>query len=149
MSEKIIQSRIVQKHDTEANWIGKTTFVPKQGEVIVYDIDSNYNYERIKIGDGKTVVSSLPFIDDHALGQLETVKLQIQDLSIDGGTYRGNLNNAEANKVYWCALANCTNGPQSSGYGFLEVWTGLQRFTIYNTGDTYMRAYANDAWNDW
>ena len=149
MSEKVIQSRIVQKHDTEANWIGKTTFVPKQGEIIVYDIDSNYNYERIKIGDGKTVVSSLPFIDDHALGQLETVKLQIQDLSIDGGTYRGNLDNAEANKVYWCALANCTNGPQSSGYGFLEVWTGLQRFTVYNTGDTYMRAYANDAWNDW
>ena len=64
MVEKNVNARIVHKHDTEENWLKATSFIPKQGELIVYDIDSNYTYERIKIGDGKTVVSSLPFCDD-------------------------------------------------------------------------------------
>lgn len=64
MAEKTVLSRVINKHDVEANWLKASNFIPKQGEVIVYDIDSTYNYERIKIGDGKTVVSSLPFVDD-------------------------------------------------------------------------------------
>lgn len=63
MSEKNIKSRIVHKHDTETNW-GKSNFIPKQGELIIYDKDSTYDYERFKIGDGTTVVSSLPFATD-------------------------------------------------------------------------------------
>jgi len=64
MSEKILNSRIVHKHDVEANWLKAVNFIPKQGEIIVYDIDDTYNYERFKIGDGKTLVSALPFADD-------------------------------------------------------------------------------------
>lgn len=63
MSEKNLKARIVHKHDTEANWLKATNFIPKQGEIIIYDIDDTHNYERMKIGDGKTVVSSLPFIE--------------------------------------------------------------------------------------
>lgn len=65
MSEKNIKSRIVHKHDIESNWLLATNFIPKKGELIVYDIDDNYDYERFKIGDGVTVVSSLPFADDN------------------------------------------------------------------------------------
>ena len=61
MSEKNLNVRIVNKHDTEENWNQATNFIPKQGEVIVYDIDKNYAYERFKLGDGVTLVSSLPF----------------------------------------------------------------------------------------
>lgn len=61
MAEKNIASRIVHKHDTEANWIKATNFIPKQGEIIIYDIDSAYSYERFKIGDGVTNVNYLPF----------------------------------------------------------------------------------------
>lgn len=61
MAEKSIKSRIIHKHDTEANWILATGFSPKQGEVIVYDIDDTHDYERIKIGDGTTNVNDLPF----------------------------------------------------------------------------------------
>lgn len=61
MSEKIIKSRIVHKHDLEPNWLLATNFTPKQGEIIVYDIDENYSYERIKIGDGVHNVNDLPF----------------------------------------------------------------------------------------
>lgn len=66
MAEKNINSRIVHKHDTEANWNKATGFIPKQGEIIIYDIDSNHTYSRVKIGNGTTVVSSLPFLSDVA-----------------------------------------------------------------------------------
>lgn len=62
MAEKNIKSRIVHKHDVELNWNKATNFIPKQGEIIVYDIDSNHSYERIKIGDGTTNVINLPFV---------------------------------------------------------------------------------------
>lgn len=70
MSEKKFNTRIVHKHDTEANWLLATGFTPKQGELIIYDIDSNYNYERIKIGDGVQNVNDLPFVDDALKAEL-------------------------------------------------------------------------------
>ena len=64
MAEKILNSRIVHKHDVEANWLKAVNFVPRQGELIVYDIDDTYHYERIKIGDGVQNVNDLPFITE-------------------------------------------------------------------------------------
>lgn len=60
MSEKFLNSRIIHKHDTETNW-EKSSLVPKQAEIIIYDKDDTHTYERIKIGDGVTNVSDLPF----------------------------------------------------------------------------------------
>ena len=71
MVEKNIKSRITHKHDTEANWLLATNFIPKQGEIIVYDIDNNHNYERFKIGDGTSNVNVLPF-----QGELDTTLTQ-------------------------------------------------------------------------
>ena len=79
MAEKNLNARIVHKHDTEANWLKATSFIPKQGEIIVYDIDANYNYERLKIGDGATVVSSLPFVNDSLKTILETQIDKVDD----------------------------------------------------------------------
>lgn len=59
--EKEMKARIVHKHDVEENWLKANGFIPKQGEIIVYDEDSNYPYERIKIGDGINNVNILPF----------------------------------------------------------------------------------------
>lgn len=61
MAEKRINGRIVNKHDVESNWALATGFTPMAGEIIIYDIDSNYSYERMKIGDGATNVNALPF----------------------------------------------------------------------------------------
>lgn len=61
MSEKRIYGRLIQKHDIESNWLKATNFIPEKGEIIVYDIDENYTYERFKIGDGATNVNTLPF----------------------------------------------------------------------------------------
>ena len=59
---KAIKTRVQNKHDVEANWSKATEFIPLAGELIIYEPDSNYTYLRFKIGDGKTVVGSLPFL---------------------------------------------------------------------------------------
>ena len=66
------KTRIIQKHDIEANWQKATNFIPKKGEIIVYDIDSNHNYERIKIGDGEHIPNNLPFVTDNYYTKSET-----------------------------------------------------------------------------
>lgn len=84
MAEKNINARIIHKHDTEANWNLATNFTPKQGEIIVYDVDATHAYERFKIGDGVTNVTSLPFvtsigISGASVGQIIKVK-EVDDL---------------------------------------------------------------------
>lgn len=79
MVNKTIKTRIVHKHAIESNWLKAINFVPLQGELIIYDVEVDaegniltlpkgrttpYTYERFKIGDGKTLVKDLPFVDD-------------------------------------------------------------------------------------
>lgn len=59
MANKTFQGRIVQKHDTKANWDKATNFVPLKGEIIIYD-----DLNKIKIGDGNTTVGNLVFSND-------------------------------------------------------------------------------------
>jgi hypothetical protein len=68
MSEKTFKTRIIHKHDTEANWILATGFTPKQGELIIYDPDATHPIPRMKIGDGATNVNALPFVSDVYIG---------------------------------------------------------------------------------
>lgn len=63
MIEKNFNTRIQHKHDIEENWNKAAGFIPKSGEMIVYDVDSNHMYPRIKFGDGETAVGNLPFAD--------------------------------------------------------------------------------------
>lgn len=58
-----VKTRIQNKNDIEANWLKATNFTPLKGEVIIYNEDSTHNYKRVKIGDGKTLVSNLPFLN--------------------------------------------------------------------------------------
>ena len=56
MANKTFQGRIVQKHDTKANWDKATNFIPLKGEIILYD-----DLNEIKIGDGTTKINDLDF----------------------------------------------------------------------------------------
>lgn len=56
MANKTYQGRIVQKHDSSANWAKATNFIPLKGEIIIYD-----DLNKIKIGDGITKVNDLDF----------------------------------------------------------------------------------------
>ena len=82
MAEKILSSRIVHKHDVAANWSKATGFTPRAGELIVYDIDADYTYERIKIGDGVRNVNTLPFVDD-ALRATLVEQINVVDDKVD------------------------------------------------------------------
>jgi hypothetical protein len=44
MAEKYINSRIQQKKDIEANWNKAINFIPKNGEIIIYGVDENFDY---------------------------------------------------------------------------------------------------------
>lgn len=80
MIEKNVKSRIQNKHDIEANWAKAENFVPLIGEIIVYDIDENYDYERFKIGDGTTSVTGLPFADENVLEEIDKLNTTIEDI---------------------------------------------------------------------
>lgn len=56
-----IYTRIINKHATEADW-KESSYKPLNAELIIYDIDDNYTYQRFKLGDGKSTVNELPFI---------------------------------------------------------------------------------------
>ena len=87
---KEIAGRLVLKHDIESNWNRASSFVPKQGEVIIYDIDSNYSYERFKIGDGTHTVMELPFYLEHevadAVEKINYLAANMIDASWQDGT---------------------------------------------------------------
>ena len=75
MPQKTINTRIQLKNDTEVNWkksvlegeggtkTSGTSFVPLQGELIIYSADDAHPFSRLKVGDGITNVVRLPFID--------------------------------------------------------------------------------------
>lgn len=64
---KTILTRIQLKNDTGENWNKAVNFVPLDGEVIIYDVDETHSKPRIKIGDGKTLVSDLPFANEPSI----------------------------------------------------------------------------------
>ena len=77
-----IKTRIQLKSDTEANWNkagpknGSNGFVPLSGELIVYTADATHPFCRLKIGDGVTNITALPFIDSGTINgeEVEIVK---------------------------------------------------------------------------
>ena len=78
-TEKKITSRIQQKHDVAANWAKATNFIPKKGEIIIYDAEYSASGEetqavRFKIGDGSKTVNNLPFaaIDYKSIKSINT-----------------------------------------------------------------------------
>lgn len=48
------------KKDTSENWGKAKNFIPKQNEIIIY---TDFMPFGTKIGDGKTKIADLPFID--------------------------------------------------------------------------------------
>lgn len=47
--------KITIKQDSTENWSKAKNFIPKEGEILMYD------EAKLKIGDGKTKINDLPF----------------------------------------------------------------------------------------
>lgn len=85
--------RLIHTHDTESNWNALENFIPRAGEVIVYDVDKIFSYERFKIGDGKTKLKDLPFTVENVIESLFNIRNNI--IYADGGritNYKDNSN---------------------------------------------------------
>ena len=83
MEKTINNSRIIHKHDTAENWAKAINFIPRQGEIIVYDIDGDNDSEKIKIGDGITNVNDLKFTDQAVWDTLNNSVLDLQGNSFE------------------------------------------------------------------
>lgn len=72
MTNKVIKTRMVQKHDISENWAKATNFTPLLGEIIIYD-----DLNKFKIGDGNTPINDLPFasggVGDSGTGDSSTI----------------------------------------------------------------------------
>ena len=99
MANKTFQGRIVQKHDTKANWDKATNFVPLKGEIIVYD-----DLKKIKIGDGTTKVGDLAF----------TNNLPIATKNVLGGIKKGDNVNIAADGTI--SVNNASTGQRGVTY---------------------------------
>ena len=80
MANKNFNTRIINKHDTEENW-SKANFIPKQGELIIYDKDDTHDIARFKIGDGTTNVNELLFQDTNLSNFKSGSAILIDDVS--------------------------------------------------------------------
>jgi hypothetical protein len=58
-----MKARVSNLAKTEAEW-DKLNFTPLVGEFIIYIPDENYNYARVKVGDGITPLHQLSFFTD-------------------------------------------------------------------------------------
>ena len=139
MANKTFQGRIVQKHDTKANWDKATNFVPLKGEIIVYD-----DLKKIKIGDGATKVGSLAFINDldtlaaiaktgsyNDLKNKPTIPTKLSNLTDDvvkgkylpltGGTMTGDINtsNNNINNIKSLSFKDKLNENETPLYGYI------------------------------
>ena len=94
-TEKKINSRIQQKHDIAANWAKATNFIPKKGEIIIYDAEYNASGEetqavRFKIGDGSKTVNNLPFAVIDYSSDIGTLKQKVANNSTAIGALQEN-----------------------------------------------------------
>ena len=94
-TEKKITSRIQQKHDVAANWAKATNFIPKKGEIIIYDAEHNASGEetqavRFKIGDGSKTVNNLPFAVIDYSSDIETLEQKVANNSTAIGALQEN-----------------------------------------------------------
>lgn len=77
MAQKVLEARVKNKCATSAEWEGVPSFIPLQGEIIIYS-----DLNKMKVGDGKTALPILPFITGSDAG--------IQDVLVDGASVVSN-----------------------------------------------------------
>lgn len=139
MANNTFQGRMIQKHDTKANWDKATNFVPLKGEIIIYD-----DLKKIKIGDGATKVGSLAFINDldtlaaiaktgsyNDLKNKPTIPTKLSNLTDDvvkgkylpltGGTMTGDINtsNNNINNIKSLSFKDKLNENETPLYGYI------------------------------
>lgn len=145
-AEKKITSRIQQKHDVAANWAKATNFIPKKGEIIIYDAEYSASGEetqavRFKIGDGSKTVNNLPFaaIDYKSIKSINTNNTAAQAVNTSeaiAGSGTINLHKVAKTGSYNDLLHKPTIPAVNNGALTLTVNGTAHTFTANQSGDT-------------
>ena len=69
----MIKEQTLIKKDTSENWNKAKNFIPKLNEVIIY---TDFSPNRIKIGDGKTKINNLPFVNNNQYSVEEDILIR-------------------------------------------------------------------------
>lgn len=96
MSELTIFTRIQNKHDSQQNW-DSSTFIPQQGELIVYDSDNSQSAPKIKVGDGVRTASELPFTTSIFIQSAQPTNASVYSIWIDTSANVLKFKNSEGN----------------------------------------------------
>lgn len=80
-NKKRFKGKIALKHETEADWL-KSSYVPDDGEPVLYDPDENNTSRRVKYGDGVHTVKDLPFTGSDIIDENNNVIINEGD--VDG-----------------------------------------------------------------
>ncbi len=102
MYGKKIDALVCNKHDTASNWNNDLAknYVPKAGEILIYDPDSTNEFPRFKVGNGIDKIDNLPFV---------------------AGTYANNiLMSKDSDKTVADAIANAGQVETVAGVGVEE-----------------------------
>lgn len=127
-----LNARMINLHDTEENWNKLTGFVPKSGEVIFFEPDSNYSYVRLKFGDGNTLLRDLPFINDTMLDEVIKWEDEIGYLDSD------DITTYKTRTLYKFKVldTNCECIPGVNwGQWINSLWPKIAGFTAYSVSE--------------
>ena len=141
MSKQLtVKGRVQNKHNTEAEWLksvyvdgnaGGTLldnpFIPLDGELIVYDPDSVYNYKRFKFGDGRNHVDALPFIGMEYWDELQK-KVPFLFVSTEPGTQM--LPIIEQVEAFGCWCVVSFNGYYTANIGMTADYNGGTHYSV-------------------
>lgn len=128
-----INTRIQLKHDTEANWLAHP-IIPLVGEVIIYTPDITHSYSRLKVGDGSTNTTNLPFIDSGTLNgtEVELVKAaNFNSFPLSGSPDKLYVD-LSTNTIYHCTGAN--GYTKLSNFTYTIAKTSVSDITHWRAG---------------
>lgn len=132
MSERTLGARAGRRHDTEANWLQVTNYVPKAGELIVYDTDATHDAPRFKVGDGVTNVNALPFAAAHSIGSVRIDQtINPADWTAQsGGKWIVNINNDKITSGMDILEFTLDDASVRLGTCEIETFSGFVRLTV-------------------
>lgn len=154
-NENIINSRIQLKNDTQANWDKATDFIPKKGEVVIYNADEKHTKPRSKVGDGFTPLNKLPFVEiTGKAGQIvsfdengNSIAVDAEKLEIGGRNYFQNSEN-ELIKPTGSKEINFTTDVKVSDWyanNAIRATGSTTSYVIGNLGDGLQLGITNSA----
>ncbi len=150
---KKLKTRMVQKHGTKAEWDNASTFVPLDGELIVYEdgTAAGGRAPAIKVGDGTTTVGNLKpvgkYTHSNSLLAWNTEKT-IGYVGDDAVKVKlpANPNSHHAAYNYVGAADSASNASTTNGNTYLKLYengTKRSQFKISGSGATTVTSDSN------